>query len=184
MKGDMNVKKLICMLLALLMAAAMVPALAEDSVLVACFSGTGKTWAVAELIAGATGAELYEIVPETPYTEADLDHSDGSRANQEQGDPEARPAISGAVEDMEAYDTIYLGYPIWFGDAPRIISTFLESYDLSGKTIVPFCTSGSTDISGSVKNLRKLCPDYTILDGARLNNATADSISEWLDSIA
>ena len=180
-------KKLVCMMLALLLAAAMVPALAEEasgSALVACFSCTGNTMEIAELIAGATGAELFEIVPETPYTEADLDHSDGSRANQEQADSKARPAISGAVENMDAYTTIYLGYPIWFGDAPRIISTFLESYDLSGKTIVPFCTSGRTDIGGSVQNLRALCPDAVILDGARLNKATAAGISEWLDSLA
>ena len=178
-------KKLICMLLALMLAATAVPAMAEEThALVAYFSCTGNTKDIAELIADATGAELFEIVPETPYTEEDMNHQAGSRANVEQDDRKARPAILNAVEDMEAYDTIYLGYPIWFGDAPRIISTFLESYDFSGKTIVPFCTSGRSAIDDSVQNLRALCKDAAILDGERLNGATASDISAWLDSLA
>ena len=121
---------------------------------------------MAENAAEILNANLYEIVPEDPYTEEDLAYYTNGRADQEQNDASARPAISGGVENMEKYDTIILGYPIWHGQAPRIISTFLESYDFSGKTIVPFCTSHSSGIGSSADNLHALCSDsVNWLDG-------------------
>lgn len=162
-----------------------VPAVGQSNTLVVYFSCTGTTEAVAQLIAEATGADIYAIQPETPYTSEDLDYgNDNSRANQEMNDPAARPAIgSEPIAGMEAYEVLYLGYPIWWGEAPRIISTFMESYELGGKTIVPFCTSGSSGIGGSLSGIRELAPEATVLDGARLNNATAQSVGEWLASL-
>ena len=115
--------------------------------LVVYFSVTGNTKALAETIAETTGADIVEIVPETPYTSEDINYSnDSCRANREQNDDSARPAIANKIENINDYDTIYLGYPIWWGTMPKIINTFLESYDLSGKTIMPFCTSGGSGI--------------------------------------
>ncbi|MCD8131839.1 MAG: flavodoxin [Lachnospiraceae bacterium] len=120
-----------------------------SNILVAYFSCTGTTEQIARWIIDETGADSYEIVPEGPYTEEDLAYYTGGRADQEQADLYARPAISGSVENIEQYDVIFLGYPIWHGQAPRIISTFLESYDLSDVTIIPFCTSHSSGIGSS-----------------------------------
>lgn len=131
----------------------------ENTILVAYFSATGTTEQVAQQAAEILGADIYEIVPEEPYTEADLAYYTGGRADQEQDDPSARPAINGGVEDISQYDTVLLGYPIWHGQAPRIISTFLESYDFAGKTIIPFCTSHSSGVGSSADNLHDLCPD-------------------------
>lgn len=153
--------------------------------LVVYFSCTGSTELVAEYITETLGADIYEIVPENPYTEADLAYYTNSRADQEQNDPDARPAISGGVENMDIYDTIIIGYPIWHGQAPRIINTFLESYDFSGKTILPFCTSHSSGIGSSADNLHILCPDSTIwLDGRRFEAGTSKKIiEEWIWSM-
>lgn len=117
--------------------------------------------------------------------EADLAYYTGGRADQEQNDSNARPAISGSVENMDSYDTILIGYPIWHGQAPRIISTFLESYDFSGKTIVPFCTSHSSGIGSSATNLHALCPDTVEwVEGRRFEAGTSrDTIEEWLGNI-
>lgn len=158
----------------------------ETNILVAYFSATGNTKALAEFAADAAHADIYEIVPETPYTDEDLDYgNDQSRTSLEMNDSHARPAISGGVENMEQYDILLLGYPIWWGQAPRIMSTFLESYDFSGKTIVPFCTSGSSDIGSSAQNLHALTdPATTWLDGARLrSNAAHDDIAQWINSL-
>ena len=108
---------------------------------------------------GHLHADLYEIVPEQPYTEADLAYYTGGRCDREQDDPSVRPAISGGVENMEQYDVVVIGHPIWHGQAPRIISTFLESYDFSGKTLTTFCTSHSSGLGSSAKNLYSLAPD-------------------------
>ena len=134
-------------------------------VLVAYFSATGNTENIAEHLVSILDADLYEIVPQVPYTFEDLDYSNSDcRANREQNDPTARPAISGGVEDLEDYEVIFLGYPIWWGDAPKIIPTFLETYDFDGKTIVPFCTSGSSSIGSSADDLDALTPvSYTHL---------------------
>ena len=154
-------------------------------ILIAYFSCTGTTEAVAMEIAEITGANLYEITPEIPYTSEDLDYgNNASRANQEQSDPSVRPSISGTVEDMEQYDIVFLGYPIWHGQAPRVISTFLESYDFSEKTIVPFCTSHSSGIGSSDENLHELAPDADWLNGNRFAAASSsDVIRAWVDSL-
>ena len=152
-----------------------------DGILIAYFSATGNTRPVAELMADVLDADLYEIVPEDPYTDADLNYNTDCRANDEQNDPDARPAISGGVEHMEQYDTILLGYPIWWGVEPKIVDTFLESYDLSGKTIAPFCTSGGSGINASVSSIRELVPDAEILDGQRFSSgASQDDVAGWL----
>ena len=154
----------------------------ETKILVVYFSATGTTKPLAEYVAEILKADLYEIVPEDPYTEEDLAYYKNGRADQEQNDSSARPAISGGVENMEEYDTIFLGYPIWHGQAPRIISTFLESYDFSEKTIIPFCTSHSSGIGSSADNLHSLCSDSTEwLEGKRFAGETSrGTIEEWL----
>lgn len=154
-------------------------------VLVAYFSATNTTEGVAEHIANGLNADIYEIVPEDPYTDADLNYNDNnSRTTIEMNDPNARPAISGSVENMEQYDIIFVGYPIWWGEAPRIVSTFMESYDFSGKTIVPFCTSGGSGIGSSASNLEQLTSGATWLDGRRLNGSDSqDTVMEWVNSL-
>jgi len=158
----------------------------DGKVLVAYFSATGTTKTLAEYAADALGADLYEIVPEEPYTSADLDYGNSSsRSSLEMNDSTSRPAISGSVEDMAQYDIIFLGYPIWWGEAPRIVDTFMESYDFSGKTIVPFCTSASSGIGSSARNLHDLCAeDVTWLDGARLGSSSShEDMVEWINSL-
>ena len=158
---------------------------AGSQVLVAYFSATGTTKGVAENIAGGLGADLYEIVPEEPYTDADLDyHDDNSRSTVEMNNPSSRPAISGSVENMEQYSIVFIGYPIWWGEAPRIVSTFMESYDFSGKTIVPFCTSGGSGIGSSASNLEELTTGAAWLDGQRLSGSDSqDTVMEWVNSL-
>jgi flavodoxin/predicted small lipoprotein YifL len=157
----------------------------DHKVLVAYFSATGTTKGVAEHIANGLNADIYEIVPEDPYTDTDLNYNDNnSRTTIEMSDPNARPAISGSVENMEQYDIIFVGYPIWWGEAPRIVSTFMESYDFSGKTIVPFCTSGGSGIGSSASNLERLTSGATWLDGRRLNGSDSqDTVMEWVNSL-
>lgn len=154
-------------------------------VLVAYFSATNTTEGVAQTIADSLGADLYEITPEQPYTAADLDyHDDKSRSTIEMNDPNSRPAISGSVENMEQYDIVFVGYPIWWGEAPRILSTFVESYSFSGKTIVPFCTSGGSGVGSSASNLERLTSGATWLSGTRLNGgASHSSVVEWINGL-
>lgn len=155
-------------------------------ILVAYFSATGTTKALAEYAADAMAADLYEIIPKEPYTDEDLDYgNDQSRSSLEMNDPDARPSISGSVENMEQYDIIFLGYPIWWGDSPRIIASFVESYDFGGKTIVPFCTSGGSGIGSSAKNLHGLAAsDVTWLDGERLKSGSSrDDIVNWIGGL-
>lgn len=153
--------------------------------LVVYFSATGNTKAVAETLAEMQGADLYEIVPEEPYTEEDLDYSDRShRATAEQDDANARPAISGGIDNIADYDVIYVGYPIWWGDMPRILYTFFDTYDLAGKTIAPFCTSGGSGLSGTTDVIAELEPEATVLDGLHASSSNAESdlsddIAEW-----
>ncbi|MGN0688913.1 MAG: flavodoxin [Oscillospiraceae bacterium] len=149
--------------------------------LVVYFSCTGNTKAVAERISELTSADLYEIVPEIPYTAEDLNYNNNNcRANKEMNDASARPEIGSEAVDISAYDTIYIGYPIWWGTMPRIINTFLDTYDLSGKTVMPFCTSGSSGISKSVSDIRAEEPDADVRDGLRASNSSDSSIDEWL----
>ena len=154
-------------------------------VLVAYFSATNTTAGVAKNIAQCLNADLYEIVPEVPYTSEDLDyHDNGSRTTSEMSDPDSRPAISGSVDNIEQYDIVFLGYPIWWGDAPRIMSTFVESCDLSGKTVVPFCTSGSSGVGSSSSNLEKLTSGATWLSGTRFGGSTDQSeIAQWINGL-
>ncbi len=154
-------------------------------VLVAYFSATGHTRAIAEYLQAALDADLYEIVPQEPYTADDLDyHADGCRANREQNDDAARPAISGSVDNMDGYDVVFVGYPIWWGQAPKIIYTFLESYDFSGKTIIPFCTSGGSGIDGSLSGLQALAPDAEWLAGQRFSaDAGEEEVQSWVDNL-
>lgn len=157
----------------------------EAKVLVAYFSATNTTKGVAENLAGGLVADIYEIMPETPYTDADLNyHDDNSRTTIEMNDPNVRPAISGSVENMDQYDVIFLGYPIWWGQAPKIICTFMESYDFSGKTIVPFCTSGSSGIGSSATNLHPLANGAVWLSGKRFSGSASQSdIMAWVKSL-
>ena len=156
-----------------------------SKVLVAYFSATGNTEKAAGYIAEATGGTLYEITPAEPYTNADLNYNDSnSRSTREQNDPSARPAIQGSVENMAEYDVIYLGYPIWWGEAPKIIYTFLENYDLSGKTIVPFCTSSSSGLGSSANHLHSLASGATWLSGKRFSSSPSKSeVEEWVNGL-
>ena len=154
----------------------------DHKVLVAYFSATGTTKGVAEHIANGLNADIYEIVPEDPYTDADLNYNDNnSRTTIEMNDPNARPAISGSVENMEQYDIIFVGYPIWWGEAPRIVSTFMESYDFSGKTLIPFCTSASDPIDNSLHIFSELCPEAPLAEGLTANDEAG--IEPWLQGL-
>lgn len=157
----------------------------DADILVVYFSATGTTKPIAEQMADILGADLNEIVPAQAYSDADLDYNnDSCRANTEQNDSASRPEISGTVENMEQYDTVLIGHPIWWGEEPRIMDTFMESYDWSGKTLVNFCTSGGSGIGTATTNLRELSPDANWLEGHRFqSNASEDDIREWLDNI-
>lgn len=154
-------------------------------VLVTYFSATNTTQGIAEHIANGLNGDIYEIVPEEPYTDADLNYNDNnSRTTIEMNDPDARPAITGSVEDMEQYDIVFIGYPIWWGEAPRIVSTFVESYDFSGKTIVPFCTSGGSGVGSSATNLEQLTDGADWLPGKRLNGSDSqDTVMVWVNGL-
>ena len=158
---------------------------ASAKVLVAYFSATNTTEGVAQRLAAGLGADLHEITPAVPYTSADLNYGDSSsRTSIEMNDPNSRPAISGSVENMEQYDVVFIGYPIWWGQAPKIISTFLESYEWNGKTIVPFCTSGSSSIGSSATNLESLISGADWLPGRRFSgSASQDELLAWTDSL-
>ena len=155
---------------------------AGGKILVAYFSATGTTRGAAERVRAATGGDLFEIVPAQAYTSADLNYNDASSRSQvEQRDSAARPAVSGAMEGMDGYDVVFLGYPIWNGRPPKIISTFLESYDFTGKTIVPFCTSGSSGFSDS--GLHELASGAQWLEGRRLNGMSQDAVTQWVEGL-
>ena len=154
---------------------------AGTRVAVIYFSCTGNTRTAAERIRDLTGADLIELVPEQPYTSQDLDYNDEScRANQEQKDPAARPRIAGQPLDLSQYGTIYLGYPIWQGTAPRIINTFLDTYDLTGKTVKPFCTSGSSGIETSVADIRAAVPEVNVTAGLRGDDPDGSALKSWV----
>ena len=154
-------------------------------ILVACFSASGVTKRVGEEIARIAGGDFFEIVPKERYTSADLAWMNKqSRSSVEMNDPSARPEIAGAVADMDAYDTVIVGFPIWWGVAPRIIETFLESYDFSGKTIVPFCTSGGSGVGRSDAALHKnVSGDVKWEKGRQINRPNENEIKKWLDGI-
>lgn len=158
----------------------------SGNVLVAYFSVTGNTRQLAEYAAEYYGADLFEIKPRIPYTDEDINYGNNdSRTSKEQNDSTARPEIANAVENMAQYDTVILAYPIWWGQAPRIVDTFLESYDFSGKVIVPFCTSGSSDIGSSDDNLYPRVSDtVTWKEGKRFSAGTdRDTLTDWLSEV-
>lgn len=145
--------------------------------LVAYFSASGVTAQAAETIAETIGADLYEIRPETPYTPADLDWMNRrSRSSVEMNDPASRPAIAEPAADIEQYDTILVGFPVWWYVEPRIVDTFLESYDFSGKTMIPFATSGGSGIGKAEQSLKSHCPSAVWKPGKLLNHA---DIKAW-----
>lgn len=152
--------------------------------LVVYFSRTGNTKPLAGYAAQYLDADIYEIEAAIPYTDADIAYYTNCRADKEQSDPDARPEIAGKIDNIAQYKTILLGYPIWHGQAPKIIYTFLESYDFSGKTIVPFCTSHSSGVGSSATNLHALAPNAEWKDGRRFAIGTSEAaIQEWIDSL-
>ena len=158
----------------------------ERNTLVAYFSATGNTKKIAEYIVAYTGADSYDITPAIPYTTEDLNYSNSScRANQEQNDASCRPEISGSVENMDNYDVVYIGYPIWWGEEPRIIDTFLESYDFSDKIVIPFCTSGSSSIAVSENRIANLGVSIgNQLPGKRFSGSASEkSVSDWISTL-
>lgn len=159
----------------------------EDTsdILVAYFSQTGNTEKIANHIIDITNADSYVIEAAIPYTDEDIQYTNAScRANQEQNDKSARPEIASPIESIEAYDIIFLGYPIWWGEEPRIIDTFLESYDFSDKTVIPFCTSGSSGIGTSERNIGNLVAIGSQFGGRRFSaNSDRETVDEWLKSL-
>lgn len=149
--------------------------------LVAYFSASGTTERVARDLAKVTGADLYEIVPEEPYTWADLNWNDrNSRSSREMGDESARPAIAGAVPDVTAYDAVFVGFPIWWYVEPRVVDTFLEVADLAGKVVVPFATSGGSGVGRASERMRSLAPQADVREGALLNgNPSEARLAAW-----
>lgn len=149
--------------------------------LIAYFSATGTTEKVAKDIAEATGGDLCEIQPEQPYSADDLDWTNpSSRSCREHADPNARPAIRKPTLDVASYDVIYLGYPIWWDEAPKVVNTFIESLSLKGKKVIPFATSGGSGIANSVRALQKAYPDMDWQRGRLLNGASMDEIKAWV----
>ena len=159
---------------------------AGSNILVVYFSTDDTIRAAAYIIAEALSADLFEIQPVEPYTADDVNyHNSRSRTSTGQNDPQARPAIAVLPDDLNRYDTIILGYPIWWGQAPRILYTFMENVDLTGKTIIPFCTSGSSGAGSSASNLQKLTGGSTVwLDAKRISNgSSAEEIRAWAESL-
>ena len=155
-------------------------------ILVAYFSASGETAKLAKTIASVTGGDLFEIEPETAYTAADLDWNDKkSRSTVEMNDEKSRPAIAGRVTDMAQYDTVFVGFPIWWYQAPRIIETFLESYDFAGKTVIPFATSGGSGMGRTESILKKCCTaDTKWLVGKRMSSReSAASVQKWVEGL-
>lgn len=153
--------------------------------LVTYFSASGVTAKVAERLSEAIGADLYEIEPQVAYTKADLDWMDKkSRSTIEMNDPASRPAISGKRDNMDVYDVVFVGFPIWWYVAPTIINTFLESYDLTGKTIIPFATSGGSGMGKTNEKLIPSCPGAKLLEGKVLaSNIKIAELNAWVESL-
>ncbi|WP_270614438.1 flavodoxin [Blautia massiliensis (ex Durand et al. 2017)] len=157
----------------------------SKKILVAYFSASGVTAKAAWKLSEAMGADLYEIKPKVPYSSADLNWMDKkSRSSVEMNDPSSRPMIAEKLADMEKYDVVFVGFPIWWYVAPTIINTFLESYDFSGKTIIPFATSGGSGMGKTNEKLGPSCPGATLLQGKLLNgNLSEDSLKNWVKNL-
>ena len=156
----------------------------NHKILVAYFSATGVTARAAQNVAEATGGEVYAITPAKPYTDADLDWNDKqSRSSVEMNDPKARPALGGERLDVSEYDIVFIGYPIWWNQAPRLINTFIESHDLKGKTVIPFATSGGSTIAGSAATLKRSYPALEWKEGRLLNRADEKTLRTWIERL-
>ena len=153
--------------------------------LVAYFSASGVTAKLAEKLAEAIGADMYEIQPAVPYTMEDLDwRNEQSRSSIEMKNPASRPEISGKRDNMDEYDTVFVGFPIWWYVAPTIINTFLESYDFTGKKIIPFATSGGSGMGATNLNLKPSCPDAQLYQGQVFRaDAKLEELSAWVESL-
>lgn len=156
-----------------------------SKLLVAYFSASGTTKAVAEKLAKETEADLFEILPEIPYTTADLDwRNKNSRSSVEMNDIHCRPAIHSKAENMNQYDTVFIGFPIWWYREPSIIDTFIESYDFNGKTIIPFATSGGNEMGSSGKNMSELAPNANVMEGKRFpSNISGSELAGWAEKL-
>lgn len=179
-------RQLVLFIMGLLTLGSTLSAQATESgkkVLVVYFSCTGTTEKVATVIARETGGKLYRITPAKPYTSADLNWNDkNSRSSVEMANEKSRPALGGEAIDLKEYDVVFLGYPIWWDLCPRPVNTFLEKYDFSGKTVIPFATSGGSSITNSVKQLKKLYPKAVWKDGKLLNGGTKQA-GVWVKQV-
>ena len=152
----------------------------NKKVLVAYFSASGVTKGVAQQLAEVTGGTLHEIQPEQPYTDDDLDWRDKqSRSSVEMKDKSSRPAITGKLTNMQDYDVIYVGFPIWWYTCPTIINTFMEAYDFKGKTVIPFATSGGSSIKKACEDLKSAYPQVNWKEGKLLNRVSRKEIENW-----
>ena len=154
----------------------------HSDVLVAYFSATGTTKGVAEKIAAITGGDLYEILAAEPYSDEDLNYNDSSsRSTKEQNDKSVRPEIGSEELSLEGYTTLYLGFPIWWGEEPRILDTFVETYSFDGITVIPFCTSGGSGIGRSGSNMEELAGSGTWLEGERFSGSVSEEeLQTWV----
>ena len=156
----------------------------QMKVLVAYFSASGVTKGAAEQLAAVAGADLHEIKPAQPYTDADLDWTDKqSRSTIEMKDKNSRPAITDKLANMQDYDVVYVGFPIWWYTAPTIINTFMESYDFKGKTVIPFATSGGSSIKKACADLKAAYPDITWKEGKLLNRISKKELETWVKGL-
>ena len=156
-----------------------------SKILVAYFSASGVTAAVAKKLAAAVGADLFEIQPEQLYTDADLNWQNSrSRSSVEMNDRSCRPAIATVVENMAQYDAVFVGFPVWWYREPSIIDTFMEAYDFSGKKVVPFCTSGGSGLGDSAQNMQALAPGATVVNGKKFSPSVSESeLKAWAESV-
>lgn len=185
-----NMKKIIMMMAALLTISQSACSQANKTkenkdmkVLVVYFSASGMTKGVAQQLAEVTGGTLHEIKPEQPYTDADLDwHDKQSRSSVEMQDKTSRPTITGKFKNMQDYDIVYVGFPIWWYTCPTIINTFMEAYDFQGKTVIPFATSGGSSIKKACEDLKATYPNINWKDGKLLNRASKDDLKKWVES--
>lgn len=152
-----------------------------SKVLVTYFSASGVTKKMAEKLSEAVGADIFEIKPEVPYTDADLNWQDSkSRSTVEMKNRSSRPAIAEKLENMNQYDVVFVGFPVWWYREPSIIDTFMEQYDFAGKTVVPFATSGGSPVGDSAKNMQELAPAAKVVAGKRFpNSVSVDELKKW-----
>ena len=155
----------------------------KQKVLVAYFSASGVTKGVAQQLAEVAGADLHEIKPAQPYTDADLDwHNKQSRSSVEMQDKSSRPAITDKLTNMKDYDVVYVGFPIWWYTCPTIVNTFMEAYDFQGKTVILFATSGGSSIKKACEDLKATYPNISWKEGKLLNRASKNDLKKWVES--